>query len=126
MRILQESVEGGEKFSGGGDEGDFEGFAGGAQAFIKGFENAVVANGVEGGHGASAAHRGTASGDLALAFARAAVVVEGGQAGQPSLSPLPGPDGFASDPVADATGSFPWSLRLRGKVRFSNVFGIRR
>ena len=62
-------------------------------------------NGVEGGHGASAAHRGTASGDLALAFARAAVVVEGGQAGQrgasapgecPDLREVPEERGLAS------------------------------
>ena len=32
MRILQQRIERGEEFSGGGDEGDFAGFAGGAAA----------------------------------------------------------------------------------------------
>ena len=30
---MKESIEGGEELSGGGDEGDFEGLAGGAEAF---------------------------------------------------------------------------------------------
>ena len=67
MRILQQSIEGGEEFSGGGDEGDFEGFAGGAEALAEGFEDGVVADGVEGGHGEGAAHAGPAAGDAARA-----------------------------------------------------------
>ena len=50
MRILEESIEGGEELSGGGDEGDFERFAGGAETLVKGFEDGIVTNGIEGGH----------------------------------------------------------------------------
>ncbi len=41
MSFLQESIEGGEELSGGGDESDFEGFSGGAQACVEGFEDGV-------------------------------------------------------------------------------------
>ena len=41
MRFLEKSIEGGEELSGGGDEGDFEGFAGGTQAFVEGLEDGL-------------------------------------------------------------------------------------
>ena len=42
MRILEEGIEGGEELSGGGDERDFEGFSGGPEALVKGFEDGVL------------------------------------------------------------------------------------
>ena len=41
MRILQEGVEGAEQFSGGGDEGDFEGLARQAQTLVEALEDGV-------------------------------------------------------------------------------------
>ena len=57
MRVLQQSLEGGEELSCGGDEGEFEGFAGVAQALVKGFEDGVAADGVEGGRQGHASGR---------------------------------------------------------------------
>lgn len=82
MRIFEGGIESGEEFTSGGDEGDFERFTGGAKAFVEGFEDGVAADGVESGHVKSGAHREATAGDVALAFARAAVLVERGEAGQ--------------------------------------------
>ena len=81
-RFLKEGVESGEEFSGRGDECEFEGFSGCSQTQAEGFDDRVAADGVEGRHAEGATHRGTATGDAALAFGRAAVVIEGCQAGE--------------------------------------------
>jgi hypothetical protein len=79
---LEEEIEGGEEFSSGGDEGDFEGFAVIAEALVEGFEDGIAAGGGESSHVEGATDGGTATGDVTGAGARAAVVVEGSQAGE--------------------------------------------
>ena len=73
-------VDGEEKFSGGGDEGDFGRFTSVTQAFVKVLESTLGTDGTQGSHVKGAADAGSATTDMALAFARAAVVVEGSQA----------------------------------------------
>jgi hypothetical protein len=79
---LERGVEEDEEFSGDGDEGDFAGFAGGAEFLEEGFEDGVFADGVEAGEVEETANLGAAAGDMALAAELAAVVVERSQTGE--------------------------------------------
>ena len=71
-----------EEFAHDGDEGDFEGFACGAQALVEGAQDGVAAGGAEGGHVEGLAGGDPSALDGAGAAPGAAVAVERGQAGQ--------------------------------------------
>jgi hypothetical protein len=76
-------VEAEEELSGGGDEGDFGRFAGGAQAAVEGGQRARrTADDAQGGKVEGASHPGSAAADMALAAAGAAVGVVRSQAGE--------------------------------------------
>jgi hypothetical protein len=110
MRFLEDGIEGGEEFPGSGDEGDFEGFSGGAESFVEGFEDGVVADGVEGGHVESAADYGPSAGDSALPFAGSAIVIERGHASQCGEgAPVTGPQ---LRQVPEQGGSSAWADAL--------------
>ena len=65
-----------------GDEGDFGGFAFGAEALIQWAEHGIVTRGDQCGHVEGGACQGAAMGDMALAALRAAIVVVRRQPGQ--------------------------------------------
>ena len=65
-----------------GDEGDFVGLAGGAQAAVEGLQDGVGAGGAKGGHEEGAAHVEAAATDGALSAEGAAVAIKRSQAGQ--------------------------------------------
>ena len=75
-------MEIGEEFSGGGDEGNFGGFAGGAQAGVEGLKGGMVAGGGEGAEVENAADFGAAAVDVTHAAEGSAVVIARSQAGQ--------------------------------------------
>lgn len=75
MEGVELGVEVEEEFAGGGDEGDFSGFAGGAELVVKSFGVAVgLANGGECGEVEGAAHGCAATADVARGFGGAAVL----------------------------------------------------
>ena len=80
--MFEGGVEVGEEFSGGGDEGDFGGFAGGAQAGVEGLEGGMMAGGGERAEVENAADSGTATVDMADATEGSAVVIARGEAGE--------------------------------------------
>lgn len=79
---LEERVEEDEEFASDGDEGDFGGFTSEAETLIEGFEVVVVAGGDESSLVEEAAGGSAAAGDVFVARASAAVVDDGGDAGE--------------------------------------------
>lgn len=79
-RIFEEVIEEDGEFADDGDESNFCGFVAQAQLLVKTAQDGVMADGGEGGHVEGAAESGAAAGDVALAFARTAVVIVGGDA----------------------------------------------
>jgi hypothetical protein len=75
-----------EEFAHDGDEGDFVGLAGGAQALVEGAQDRVGAGGAKGSHEEGAAHVEASATDGALAAEGAAVAIERRQAGQGVVS----------------------------------------
>ncbi len=73
-------VEEAEEFSGGGEEGDFGGFAGLAEALVEGGQRGVGTDDGEGGQVEGTTDSGATAADVAVAGARAAVVVVGSEA----------------------------------------------
>ena len=71
-----------DEFAHEGNEGDFGGFSGGAEAEVKRAQDGVAPSGDEGGHVEGRASQGATVEDVALALLRSAVVVEGGHAGE--------------------------------------------
>ena len=65
-----------------GDEGDFVGFTGGAQALVEGFQDGVGAGGAECGHEEGTAHVEPAAADGADAAKGTAVAIKRGQTGE--------------------------------------------
>ena len=68
-------MEVGEEFSGDGGEGDFWGFAGGAQAGVEGFEEGMMARRTQGAEVEDAADFGPAAADVTGAAEGAAVAI---------------------------------------------------
>ena len=66
MSVFEGGVEGSEKVTGGSDESDFEGFAGGAQALIESSQHWIATDGIEGSHLPCTAHADASSGNMAL------------------------------------------------------------
>lgn len=75
-------IEEAEEFSGGGDEGDFGGFAVLAEAVVEGGQRGSGADDAQGGEVESAADAAASALEVTMTLSRAAVVVEGSQAGQ--------------------------------------------
>ena len=66
IEICHEAIEVDEESSGDGDKGDFDGFSGGAEVFVKRFENVIEAGGGEGSHVKATADRGASAVDEAF------------------------------------------------------------
>jgi hypothetical protein len=64
MRIFKQPVHEDDEFAHAGGQGDFRFFACGSQAKVELLENAVVADGADGGHVKDPAHRFAASGNM--------------------------------------------------------------
>ena len=129
-------MEIGEEFSGGGEEGNFGGFAGGAQAGVEGLKGRMVAGGGEGAEVENAADFGAAAVDVTHAAEGSAVVIargEAGEAGKARGAALAefwqeGEEGDGSD-EADAgsllqTGGFGGKGRLGAEVGFDEGFDL--
>jgi len=86
--MAQDGVEDKEEFVHAGGQGDFLGFAGGAEALVEGANGRVVPGGDERGHVQGGAHAGAAPPDDTPAAQRAALAGERGHANQ-------GGNGFA-------------------------------
>ena len=80
--IFKEMIHQHDQFAHAGGHGNEGFFAGGEQAGIKRFEDAVMADGAQGGHVEGAAHRAAATTDMAAAFEFTTVTVIGGDARQ--------------------------------------------
>jgi hypothetical protein len=79
---FEKAVKMDEEMAHDGDEGDFVGFAGGAQALVEGFQDGIGAGGAKGGHKEGPAHLDAAAANGAGTAIGAAVAIKRGQAGQ--------------------------------------------
>jgi hypothetical protein len=80
--IFKQMIHEDDEFAHAGGHGDERFFTGGEESGIKGFEDAVMADGAQGGHVEGATHGASPATDMAPAFKFPAVAIVGGDARQ--------------------------------------------